>query len=84
MQQRESLARVDDEGRKRKVEIARDIIYRQNYAVDSRAVEALLKEQSLVPTFVSLKAIYITDSQADICCRMHFPKGLVRSVSIYF
>jgi hypothetical protein len=54
MQQRKTLARVDDEGRRHKVEIARDIIYEKNYAVDSDAVNALLKDQSLVPTFVSV------------------------------
>jgi hypothetical protein len=54
IKQQETLARVDDEIRRDKVETARDIIYRQNFAVDGAAVEALLKEQSLVPTSVSL------------------------------
>lgn len=53
MQQRKSLARVDDEGRRRKVESAREIIYTKNYAVDSEPVENHLKDQSLVPTVVS-------------------------------
>jgi hypothetical protein len=55
MKQRETLARVDDEARRRKVGIARDIIYKKNYAVDSDAVEAILKEESLVPNKVSLQ-----------------------------
>jgi hypothetical protein len=54
IKQRETLACVDDKIRRGKVETARDIIYRQNYAVDGAAVDALLKEQSLVPTSVSL------------------------------
>ena len=54
MKQRKMLARVDDEARKRKVDIAREIIYQKNYAVNSKAVEAFLKEQSLVPTSVSM------------------------------
>jgi hypothetical protein len=53
MKQREINNRVDDENRRRKVDTAREIIYKKNYAVDSDAVEALLYEQSLVPTSVS-------------------------------
>lgn len=53
MRQRVTLARVDDDAKRRKVEIARDIIYKKNYAVDSAAVEAILKEESLVPASVS-------------------------------
>jgi glutamate 5-kinase len=53
MRQRVTLARVDDDAKRRKVEIAHDIIYKQNYAVDSAAVEAILKEESLVPASVS-------------------------------
>ena len=58
MKQRETLARVDDEIRRGKVESARNIIYNKRFAVDSPAVEILLKEQSLVPTSVSLKNRY--------------------------
>jgi hypothetical protein len=50
--QRKTLARVDDETRRRKVHTARHIIYGKNYAVDYDGVETLLKEQSLVPTAV--------------------------------
>jgi len=53
MKQRDTLARVDDEDRRRKVTIAREIIYEKNYAVNNDNVEALLREQSLVPTSVS-------------------------------
>jgi hypothetical protein len=53
MKQRETLARVDDEARRRKIHIAREIIYEKQYAVDNGNVEALLQEQSLVPTSVS-------------------------------
>jgi hypothetical protein len=52
MKQRQTLARVDDESRTRLIERAREIIYRKNYAVDTDAVETILKEQSLVPTLV--------------------------------
>jgi len=53
MRQRVTLARVDDDANRRKVETARDIIYKKNYAVDSAAVEAILKGESLVPSSVS-------------------------------
>ena len=51
--QRLSLARVDDERRQRKITTARSIIYEKKYALDSEAVEKILKEESLVPTLVS-------------------------------
>lgn len=54
-------ARIDDLIRQRKVTKARKLIYGKsgvkknaNFAVDSAAVERLLKEQSLVPTDVCL------------------------------
>jgi hypothetical protein len=53
MEQRETLARVDNEDRRRKVDIARQIIYEKNYAVNTENVETLLQPQSLVPTVVS-------------------------------
>ncbi len=59
MKQRKTLARVDDETRRRKVDIAREIIYQKNDAVDSNAVEAFLKPQSLVPTSVSVDRLWL-------------------------
>jgi hypothetical protein len=53
MKQRETLARVDDKSRRRKVATVRDIIYNKNYAVNTNNVETLLMPQSLVPTTVS-------------------------------
>ena len=51
--QRKTLARVDNETRRRKVNTACDIIYNKHYAIDYDGVEALLKEQSLIPTLAS-------------------------------
>lgn len=51
--QRETLARVDNPSRRAKVGSARHLIYESNFAVDSAAVERLLKPDSLVPTEVS-------------------------------
>jgi len=59
MKQRKTLARVDDEARRWKVDTAREIIYKKNYAVDSAAVKALLMDQSLAPTSVSEKTSFI-------------------------
>lgn len=53
MQDRESLARRDESERLEAVRDARDLIYRQNLAVTTPQVEALLKPASLVPTLVS-------------------------------
>lgn len=53
MRQWVSLARVDDDDRKHGTQLARRLIYEKNYAVNSEAVERILKPQSLVPTSVS-------------------------------
>jgi len=52
MEARQALARKDNIERRAKVEQARALIYEQGYAVNSIHVEALLKEESLVPTVV--------------------------------
>lgn len=52
MVQRVSLKRVDDLNRRSRIETAREIIYTKNYKTDSKAVEGLLQEDSLVPTAV--------------------------------
>jgi hypothetical protein len=48
-----SMAQIDDNNLKFKVSRARDLMYQDNYAVDSAGVEQLLKPLSLVPTKVS-------------------------------
>jgi hypothetical protein len=63
MKERKTLARVDDEARRWNVKTARDIIYSKNYAVDTPAVEEILRPQSLVPTVVSTKI--------DTCCQKY-------------
>ena len=50
--QRNVLARRDTQERRNKIVAARRLIYEQNYVVDTPQVEALLKEESLVPTKV--------------------------------
>jgi hypothetical protein len=47
-----TLARTDDIKRRNHIEAARKIIYVKNYMINSKAVERLLQEDSLVPTVV--------------------------------
>lgn len=51
--QRLTLERVDTASYRAKITGARQLIYENNLAVDSAAVERLLKPESLVPTDVS-------------------------------
>jgi hypothetical protein len=53
-QQRLTLARTDDHDRRSKVAEARRLIYEKNYAVNSRTLDKILQDQSLVPTSVNL------------------------------
>jgi len=43
---------MDDDEHRRKVAIARGLIFEKDFAVDSTAVNNLLKEESLVPVAV--------------------------------
>jgi hypothetical protein len=52
MAQRGTLARMDNVKHRARIETAREKIYEKGYVVDSRAVEDLLQEDSLVPTAV--------------------------------
>lgn len=52
MKQRKTLARNDDVTWRNRVKAARDIIYKNNKAVNSSAVERLLLEHSVVPSMV--------------------------------
>lgn len=52
--ERVTKKRVDDNERRHKVTTARKFIYDQHHTVDSAAVDAVLKPQSLVPTTVRI------------------------------
>ena len=52
MRQRQTLAREDDNHRKRRVNTAREIIYDKGFAITNDNVEKLLKPDLLVPTLV--------------------------------
>ena len=54
MAQRISLARVDDLERRSRIKAAREIIFMKDYKTDSKAVEDLLRQDSLVPTAVGV------------------------------
>ena len=45
-------ARSDDDSRRRKVSSARDIVYKQGFAIDSKHVDKILKEDSFILTEV--------------------------------
>ena len=62
MKQRTTLARVDDKTRRHKIDTAREIIYKKNYAIDYQGVETILKAQLLVPTHVSALLCYFEGS----------------------
>lgn len=53
LRKRSTLARVDNYSRQAKVDSARRLIHEKHYALDGKAVNALLQTQSLVPTQVS-------------------------------
>ena len=52
MAQCRTLAQIDNVKQRNRVEMAREKIYEKGYVVDSKAVEAFLQEDSLVPTAV--------------------------------
>jgi hypothetical protein len=59
MTQRQTLAWTDDVKRRNRVETARELIYRKNYGISSKAVERLLQEDSLVPTAVCISFLAV-------------------------
>ena len=82
MQQRETLRRLDSDAKRHVVSTARDIVYQQNYAVNSDAVKALLAEESLVPSAVSQTLHYPRKCELNmIIYRTHFLISLSRSDS---
>ena len=54
MKEQNTLARIDDHVRQNKIKIAQAHIYDSELGITSTSVEGLLKDQSLVPTTVSL------------------------------
>jgi hypothetical protein len=74
--QRKTLPRVDDETRRSNIRNAREIIYQNNYAVDSTYVEDILKNQSLVPTVVSIMTDMISADDTDVALQNAFSQRL--------
>jgi hypothetical protein len=82
MKQRRSLARVDNDDRKRRVKLARQIIYDKKFAVNTEAVENLLKKESWVPTFVGIGWLPAQSTNGNFSeCFLH-PVGSTRFRSI--
>ena len=61
MLRRELLSRSDSKERKDKISLARNLIYQQNYAVDSAQVQRVLKNESLVPTTICCDLVTHTE-----------------------
>lgn len=84
MLQRRSLIRTDTQQRQEKVAAARKLIYQKNYAVDNTQVQALLKDESLVPTSVCEISSDSSIIMIISFCRMHSLKNFRRWASIFF
>jgi hypothetical protein len=69
MKEHMTRARADDARRRNLIKSAREIIYAKNYMVDSKAVETILKDESLVPTMVC--DLYLCGTGADILLRQN-------------
>ena len=52
MKQHLTLAQMDDARRYSRIQAAQEAVYLKNYAINSKAVEDLLHEESLVPAKV--------------------------------
>ena len=52
MTQRKTLAQIDDTNRRDHVKVAREHIYEKSNGINSKGVQNLLQETSLVPTTV--------------------------------
>lgn len=57
MTQRKNLARIDDANRRYNVKVAREHIYEKRNGINSKGVENLLQETSLVPTTVYISLL---------------------------
>lgn len=78
MLQRDVLSRHDTAERRAKVASARQVIYEQQFAVDTAQVEALLKPESLVPTSVCLLRFGIEVNCLPLLFRMRFQQDSVK------
>ena len=58
MENRTKMVRIDDVCRQNKIQAARSLIYNKGYVVNSTHIEDLLKDESLVPTEVSLEVLF--------------------------
>ena len=70
MIQRQLLVRTDDNNLQNKILDAWALIYERNYAVDSLKVQALLKDESLIPTMVSVNWTRAQSIYTNLCGRM--------------
>lgn len=82
-QVRQENKRFDDTKRQEAVDAARKAIFQQNLAVDSAFVERQLKDDSLVPSFVSHRC-WSKQLLIEFLSRMPFPTAYPNLDLIYF
>jgi hypothetical protein len=82
LSQRVSLVRVDDVHRRSRLEAAHEAIYEHNNTVDGAAIERLLKDNSLLPTTVSVPFFDMRPMLMFTCSRMRFLRNCHHSSSI--
>ena len=75
MLQRTVLARRDTAERREKILSARQLIYEEQYVIDTAQVEALLKPESLVPTVVRFEISRSSQMSYHGCLECIFGKA---------
>ena len=79
------LACRDTVEHRNKISSACALIYKKGYVINTAQVEAKLKDESLVPTVVSIiLKIILKYSSKDVLVRMHFQTDWVTQASISF
>lgn len=69
--------------RREKIFSACQLIYKEQYVIDTPQVEGLLKPESLVPTVVCFETLRSNQNILLQSSRTHFRKGLVKQVLIF-
>lgn len=82
MSQQQVLAQVDGGNLQNKILDAHNLIYKRNYAVNSPCIQKLLKDESLIPTMVSVDSTGIQGVHADTC-RMPSQRNSACLVSVF-
>jgi hypothetical protein len=81
MQQRSTLACVDNMRRCNLVDVARRVIYEKNFRMNSAAIENMLQDTLLVPTAVRVHLVISKNNFLNLLKfhRTHSPTGCIPS-----